>query len=69
MSVDHLLPGMILLEDMVTDNKSTLLAKGTELTEDLLVRVKLYTRNQRISRPIYIIAPEKSAQEDEESTN
>lgn len=68
-SVDHLLPGMILLEDMVTDNKSTLLAKGTELTEDLLVRVKLYTRNQRISRPIYIIAPEKSAQEDEESTN
>lgn len=55
-NVDNLLPGMVLLEDMVTDNNSTLLAKGTELTEDLLVRIKLYTKNQKISRPIHIIS-------------
>lgn len=54
--VDNLLPGMVLLENMVTDNNSTLLAKGTELTEELLVRIKLYTRNQKISRPIKISA-------------
>lgn len=57
-NVDNLLPGMVLLENMITDNDSTLLAKGTELTEDLLVRIKLYTKNQKISRPIRIIAPE-----------
>lgn len=56
-NVDNLLPGMVLLEDMITDNHSTLLAKGTELTEDLLVRIKLYTKNQKISRPIHIISP------------
>ncbi len=56
-NVDNLLPGMVLLENMITDNDSTLLAKGTELTEDLLVRIKLYTKNQKISRPIRIIAP------------
>ena len=55
-NVENLLPGMVLLEDMITDNSSTLLAKGTELTEDLLVRIKLYTRNQKISRPIHIIS-------------
>lgn len=55
-NVDNLLPGMVLLEDMITDSNSILLAKGTELTEDLLVRVKLYTKNQKISRPIHIIA-------------
>lgn len=54
-NVDNLLPGMVLLENMITDNDSTLLAKGTELTEDLLVRIKLYTKNQKISRPIRII--------------
>jgi CheY-like chemotaxis protein len=55
-NVDNLLPGMVLLENMITDNNSTLLAKGTELTEDLLVRIKLYTKNQKISRPIHIIS-------------
>jgi hypothetical protein len=55
-NVDNLLPGMVLLEDMITDNHSTLLAKGNELTEDLLVRIKLYTKNQKISRPIHIIS-------------
>lgn len=54
--VENLLPGMVLLENLVTDSNSTLLAKGTELTEDLLVRIKLYTKNQKISRPIQIIA-------------
>lgn len=55
-NVDNLLPGMVLLENMITDNNSTLLAKGTELTEELLVRIKLYTKNQKISRPIHIIS-------------
>ncbi len=55
-NVDSLLPGMVLLENLVTDSEATLLAKGTELTEDLLVRIKLYTKNQKISRPIRIIA-------------
>jgi len=55
-NVDNLLPGMVLQEAMITDNNSTLLAKGTELTEALLVRIKLYTKNQKISRPIQIIA-------------
>jgi CheY-like chemotaxis protein len=55
-SVDNLLPGMVLLENMITDSNSTLLAKGTELTEELLVRIKLYTKNQKISRPIHIIS-------------
>jgi FixJ family two-component response regulator len=55
-NVDNLLPGMVLLENMVTDNNSTLLAKGTELTEELLVRIKLYTKNQKVSRPIHIIS-------------
>ena len=55
-NVNNLLPGMVLLEDMITDNKSTLLAKGTELTEELLVRIRLYTQNQKMSRPIKIVA-------------
>ena len=54
--VENLLPGMILLENLITDSNSTLLAKGTELTEELLVRIKLYTKNQKISRPIHIIS-------------
>jgi CheY-like chemotaxis protein len=56
-SIDNLLPGMVLLEKMITDNNSTLLAKGTELTEELLVRIKLYTQNQKVSRPIQISRP------------
>lgn len=56
-SVDNLLPGMVLLENLITDNNSSLLAKGTELTEDLLTRIKLYTKNQKISRPIKISRP------------
>jgi CheY-like chemotaxis protein len=54
-NVNNLLPGMVLLEDMITDNQTTLLAKGTELTEALLVRIRLYTQNQRMSRPIKIV--------------
>ena len=54
-NVNNLLPGMVLLEDMITDNQSTLLAKGTELTETLLVRIRLYTQNQKMSRPIKIV--------------
>jgi CheY-like chemotaxis protein len=54
-NLDNLLPGMVLLEDMITDNQSTLLAKGTELTEALLVRIRLYTQNQKMSRPIKIV--------------
>ncbi|MFT7259586.1 MAG: response regulator RpfG family c-di-GMP phosphodiesterase [Glaciecola sp.] len=55
-NVNNLLPGMVLLEDMITDNQSTLLAKGTELTKELLVRIRLYTQNQKMSRPIKIVA-------------
>ena len=54
-SVDKLLPGMILLENLITDSQATLLAKGTELNEELLVRIKLYTQNQKISKPVKII--------------
>jgi FixJ family two-component response regulator len=54
-SVDNLSPGMVLLENMITDNQTTLLAKGTELTEELLVRIRLYTQNQKMSRPIKIV--------------
>jgi hypothetical protein len=54
-NINNLLPGMVLLEDMITDNQSTLLAKGTELTEALLVRIRLYTQNQKMSRPIKIV--------------
>jgi CheY-like chemotaxis protein len=54
-NVNNLLPCMVLLEDMVTDNQTTLLAKGTELTEELLVRIRLYTQNQKMSRPIKIV--------------
>jgi hypothetical protein len=54
-NVNNLLPGMVLLEDMITDNQSTLLAKGTELTEALLLRIRLYTQNQKMSRPIKIV--------------
>lgn len=54
-SIEHLLPGMVLFEDLITDNNSTLLAKGSEITEDLLVRIKMYAQNQKISRPIHIL--------------
>jgi CheY-like chemotaxis protein len=57
-NVENLLPGMVLLEDMITDNNSTLLSKGTELSEELLVRIRLYTQNQKVSRPIQITAPQ-----------
>jgi CheY-like chemotaxis protein len=56
-NVDNLLPGMVLLENMITDNNSTLLSKGTELTEKLLARINLYTQNQKVSRPIKISRP------------
>ena len=55
-NVENLMPGMVLLEDMITDNNSTLLSKGTELSEELLVRIRLYTQNQKVSRPIQITA-------------
>jgi hypothetical protein len=55
--VDDLLPGMILMEYLRTDGGSTLLAKGTELTEALLIRIKLYTKNQKITRPLKITTP------------
>lgn len=55
--VDDLLPGMILMEYLRTDGGSTLLAKGTELTEALLIRIKLYTQNQKITRPLKITTP------------
>jgi CheY-like chemotaxis protein len=55
-NVENLVPGMVLLEDMITDNNSTLLSKGTELSEELLVRIRLYTQNQKVSRPIQITA-------------
>jgi CheY-like chemotaxis protein len=57
-NVENLVPGMVLLEDMITDNNSTLLSKGTELSEELLVRIRLYTQNQKVSRPIQITAPQ-----------
>lgn len=62
-NVNNLLPGMVLLEDMITDNNSTLLAKGTELTEELLVRIKLYTKNQKISKPISILKSPENIEE------
>lgn len=52
---DKLLPGMILLEPLTTDCDTILLAKGTELTEELLTRIQLYTQNQGISKPVKII--------------
>ena len=66
-NVNNLLPGMVLLEDMITDNNSTLLAKGTELTEELLVRIKLYTKNQKISKPISILKSPENIEESVES--
>lgn len=59
-AVDKLLPGMVLLENLITDSQATLLAKGTELDEELLVRIKLYTQNQKISKPVKIIDVEHS---------
>lgn len=62
--VDDLLPGMILMEYLRTDGGSTLLAKGTELTESLLIRIKLYTKNQKITRPLKITTPLLNGQPD-----
>ncbi len=62
--VDDLLPGMILMEYLRTDGGSTLLAKGTELTEALLIRIKLYTKNQKITRPLKITTPLLNGQPD-----
>lgn len=62
--VEELKPGMILMEFLRTDSGSTLLAKGTELTEELLIRIRLYTQNQKITRPLKIsIPPLNSSQE------
>jgi CheY-like chemotaxis protein len=59
---EDLLPGMILMEYLRTDSGSTLLAKGTELTEELLIRIKLYTKNQKITRPLKITTSKLSSE-------
>ena len=52
------------MEYLRTDGGSTLLAKGTELTEALLIRIKLYTKNQKITRPLKITTPLLNGQPD-----
>jgi CheY-like chemotaxis protein len=67
-SIDSLLPGMVLFDDLITDSKASLLAKGSEITEDLLDRIKLYTHNQKISRPVHIVKTDELIETKNEAT-
>jgi hypothetical protein len=56
-----LMPGMILEDDVVTEEGSfTVIAKGTTLTVTLIERVRNFARTRGIREPIQVRAPQGS---------
>jgi len=51
------LRGMILAEDVLTENDSLLLSKGHELTPQLLDKLRHYSRQGLIQEPIRVLVP------------
>jgi CheY-like chemotaxis protein len=56
----QLLPGMILDDDVVTENGLTVISKGTTLTVTLVERVQNFARTRGVREPIQVRAPQGS---------
>jgi CheY-like chemotaxis protein len=61
LAAPQLLPGMILEDDVVTDDGSlTVISKGTTLTVTLVERVRNFARTRGVREPIQVRAPQGS---------
>jgi CheY-like chemotaxis protein len=61
LSAQQLLPGMILEDDLVTEDGSlTVISKGTTLTVTLIERVRNFARTRGVRDPIQVRAPQGS---------
>ncbi len=56
----QLLPGMILEDDVVTQDGMTVISKGTTLTVTLVERVRNFARTRGVRDPIQVRAPQGS---------
>jgi CheY-like chemotaxis protein len=57
----QLLPGMILVDDVVTADRSlTVISKGTTLTVTLLERIRNFAKTRGVREPIQVRAPQSS---------
>jgi len=56
----QLLPGMILDDDVVTENGLMVISKGTTLTVTLIERVQNFSRTRGVREPIQVRAPQGS---------
>jgi CheY-like chemotaxis protein len=56
----QLLPGMILDDDVVTENGLMVISKGTTLTVTLIERVQNFARTRGVREPIQVRAPQGS---------
>ena len=56
----QLLPGMILEENVVTQDGITVISKGTTLTVTLIERVLNFARTRGVLEPIQVRAPQGS---------
>jgi hypothetical protein len=56
----QLLPGMILEDDVVTEDGITVISKGTTLTVTLIERVRNFARTRGVHEPIQVRAPQGS---------
>jgi putative two-component system response regulator len=60
LSAAQLLPGMILEDDVVTEDGMTVISKGTTLTVTLVERVRNFARTRGVRDPIQVRAPQGS---------
>jgi hypothetical protein len=56
----QLLPGMILDDDVVTENGLMVISKGTTLTVTLIERIQNFARTRGVREPIQVRAPQGS---------
>ena len=60
LSAGQLLAGMILEDDVVTEDGMTVISKGTTLTVTLVERVRNFARTRGVRDPIQVRAPQGS---------
>ncbi|WP_462325328.1 HD domain-containing phosphohydrolase [Desulfoplanes sp.] len=62
LTLDHIHPGMILLEDIIGLNGTTLLKKGSEITEGIATKLHKLEQIVGIKQPIEVMVPPALAQ-------
>jgi response regulator RpfG family c-di-GMP phosphodiesterase len=57
LAVSRLVEGMVLSRDVVTSDGRLLIARGLEITEPLLYRLRSYAERGEVQEPIHVLAP------------